>query len=166
MYEETTKHHWLRLAAIAIITFIGAFLAFYIVMEIMYNRLSEPNFETKRFERLVQQEQNYIRKYDEKMMESPFEPRMRPMIVNLVKENNEYKIIVDLKMLESNENNIKVNSEGNILTVSGEVDKKQFGNERIINFAQSYYLNENLDLEKMTKEKKGYKYIITIPFED
>ena len=28
---------------------------------------------------------------------------MRPMLVNLVKKNNEYKVIVDLKPLENNE---------------------------------------------------------------
>ena len=43
---------------------------------------------------------------------------------------------------------------------------KSFGNEKIINFTQSYYLDENLEKDKITKEKKGNKYIISIPFED
>ena len=166
MIEESTKHHWLRITAIALITFIVAFLAFYIVMEIMYHRLTDSRFETKRLERLVQHEQNAMQKYEEKMMEHPFTPKMRPGIVNLVKENNEYKVIIDLSPLDGNENAINLSLENDILTISGELDKKSFDNERIINFVQSYYLDEDVDLNKMLKEKKGHKYIITLPFED
>lgn len=166
MNEENAKHHWLKLAAIALMTFIATFLAFYIVMEIMYHRVTSPEAEVKRFEKMVRHEQKVMDKYEGRMMDSPFEPRMRPMIVNLVKENEEYKIIVDLNPLDGNENLVKVNVEGKILTVSGELDKKSFNGEKIINFAQSYYLDEDLEIEKMTKEKKGHKYIVTIPFDD
>ena len=38
--------------------------------------------------------------------------------------------------------------------------------EKIISFAQAYYLDEKLETDKIIKEKKGDKYIITIPFED
>ena len=166
MLEENTKHHWLRIIATALVTFIVAFLAFYIVMEIMYNRIVNPNIEAKRFEKMVQQEQKFMRKFDERLMDSPFEPKMRPTIVNLVKENDEYKVIVDLVPLDGNENAVTINVNGKILTIAGELDKKLHGSERIINFTQSYYLDEQLDVEDMTKEKKGNKYIITIPFED
>ncbi|MBE7711201.1 MAG: hypothetical protein E7Z92_03570 [Cyanobacteria bacterium SIG31] len=166
MIEESTKHHWLKVAAIALIVFIATFLAFYIVMEIMYNRITDPNIEIKRFEKMVKQEQKFLRKIDDKFLDSPFEPKMRPMIVNLVRENEEYKIIVDLTTLDGDENAVNVSVNDKILTVTGELDKKFHGNERIINFTQSYYLDEQLDFEEMTKEKKGNKYIITIPFED
>ena len=33
-------------------------------------------------------------------------------------------------------------------------------------FTQSYYLDQELKANEMTKEKKGDKYIITIPFDD
>ena len=59
-----------------------------------------------------------------------------------------------------------MNVEDKILTVSGEFDKKSFGNERIIKFNQSYYLDDSLMTDKMTKEKKGNKYIFTIPYDD
>ena len=84
----------------------------------------------------------------------------------MVKENDEYKIIVDLTSFDGDENNINVSAENKVLTISGEIDKKSFGNERIINFTQSYYLDEYLMMDKMTKEKKGNKYIITIPYDD
>ena len=35
-----------------------------------------------------------------------------------------------------------------------------------MNFSQSYYLDEKIETDKITKERKGDRYIITIPFAD
>lgn len=163
--NESTKHHWLRIGAIALVTFIAAFLAFYCVMELMFHRVTDPMYNARRIEKMMKQQEKSFQKIEDKMMaENPFEPKMRPMLVNLVKENNEYKVIVDLKPLENNEKDVKVNINDHIISVSGELDKKSFSGEKIINFSQSYYVDEELQTEDITKEKKGDKYIITIPF--
>ena len=161
---EETKHHWLRICAIALISFIAAFLAFYIVMEIMINRISSPAYQVKRIEKAIEKQDREFERFIDKRMENPFEPKMRPMMVNLVKEPNEYKVIIDLTQLDGNEEAIKVDVEGDELTVKGNIDKKIRGTEKIINFTQTYYLDENLDESKITKERKGDKYIITLPF--
>ena len=165
MIEENSAHNWRKLLAVGLIAFVATFLAFYVVMEIMVRRLN-PIYDVKRIEHMVQQEQRDFRHLEERLMENPFVPKMRPMIVNLVKETGEYKVIVDLSPLDGNENSIAVNVDGKILTVTGELDKKYHGNERIINFTQSYYLDEDLETDRIIKEKKGNKYIITIPFEN
>ena len=99
-------------------------------------------------------------------MDNPFEPKMAPMLVNLVKEPNEYKIVVDLKPLGGDEKNINVKYDNKLITVSGEMEKTTKHEEKIMNFSQSYYLDEDVNIDKMTKEKKGNNYIITIPFEE
>lgn len=164
--EETKKHYWLRIASISLLVFISAFLAFYIVMEIMLNRITSPAYNVKRIEKMIKHQQRDFRKFEDKMMDSPFIPKMRPMLVNLVKEPSEYKVVVDLKPLDNSEKGVNVSIENNILTVSGEMDKKTSGSEKIIKFSQAYYLDEDLEEDKIIKEKKGDKYIITIPFED
>lgn len=159
-----TKEHWLKIGAIALITFIMAFLAFYIIMEIMIHRISDPVYQVKRIEKIIAKQEKDFQKTNEGNMNNPFEPKMRPMLVNLVKEPSEYKIIVDLATLDSNEEAINVSIQGDELTVSGKMDKKIRGNEKIIEFAQTYYLDEKIEENKITKERKGDKYIITIPF--
>ena len=109
---------------------------------------------------------NNIQKFDEKMMESPFVPKMSPMLVNLVKEPNEYKVIVDLKSLGDDEKNVDVKLDNNMVTISGDMQKKEVRGEKIMNFSQSFYLDEKLIPNKIIKERKGNKYIVTIPFED
>ena len=166
MLEEKHEHHWLKIVGIILATFLGAFLAFYFAVDITLNRMMNPEYQIKKMEKMVQKQEKSFRKMQDKFMEDPFEPKMAPMLVNLVKENDEYRVIVDLKPLGNNEKNVTVKLDDNIVTVSGTMDKKDGHGEKMMNFSQAYYLDEKLNADKMTKERKGNKYIITIPFED
>lgn len=159
---EENKHHLLKVIGVIIATFLGAFLAFYFAVDLTLNRMFNPEYQIRKMERTM----NNIQKFDEKMMESPFVPKMSPMLVNLVKEPNEYKIIVDLKSLGDDEKNVDVKLDNNIVTISGDMQKKELRGEKIMNFSQSFYLDEKLIPNKIIKERKGNKYIVTIPFED
>ena len=46
------------------------------------------------------------------------------------------------------------------------MQKKELRGEKIMNFSQSFYLDEKLIPNKIIKERKGNKYIVTIPFDD
>lgn len=168
MTEEEKKHYWLKAIGIIIATLIGAFLAFYLVADITFNRMLSPEYNIRRMEKMMRHQEKTFQKLDEKFMDHPFEPKMAPMLVNLVKETNEYKLIVDLKQLGGDEKNVnlKIDDKDNVVTVFGEVEKTIKNNERILNFSQSFYLDDKIDKNNITKEKKGNKYIITIPFED
>ena len=159
---EENKHHLLKVIGVIIATFLGAFLAFYLAVDLTLNRMFNPEYQIRKMERTM----NNIQKFDEKMMESPFVPKMSPMLVNLVKEPNEYKVIVDLKSLGDDEKNVDVKLDNNMVTISGDMQKKELKGEKIMNFSQSFYLDEKLIPNKIVKERKGNKYIVTIPFED
>ena len=165
MTENEKQHSWLRTLGIILATFIGAFLAFYLAINLTINRMLSPEYHINRMEKMIQKQERSFRKFEDKMMENPFEPKMAPMLVNLVKEPNEYKIIVDLKPLGGNEKNVNVKYDNKMITVCGEMEKSTKHEEKIMNFSQSYYLNEDVNIDKMAKEKKDNKYIITIPFE-
>ena len=159
---EENKHHLLKVIGVIIATFLGAFLAFYLAVDLTLNRMFNPEYQIRKMEKTM----NNIQKFDEKMMESPFVPKMSPMLVNLVKEPNEYKVIVDLKSLGDDEKNVDVKLDNNMVTISGDMQKKELKGEKIMNFSQSFYLDEKLIPNKIVKERKGNKYIVTIPFED
>lgn len=162
--NEETKQHWIKIGIVALIVFLVSYLAFYMAMQHTLRKLYNPFYEAQKMEKIMNQHTKKFERFEKEMMENPFEPKMRPMIVNLVKEPNEYKVIVDLKPLDGNDNNVQVNINGDELTIKGEMDKKIRGSEKIINFTQTYYLDEELQADKITKEKKGDKYIVTIPF--
>lgn len=164
MFEEEKKHVWVKIIGIVIISFLAAFFAFYCAMELMIHKISDPMYNTRKIEKMMTQQEKNFRRMEDVMSENPFEPKMRPMLVNMVRENNEYKLIVDLKPLNGNENAVNTKFDNNTITVSGEVDKQTLGGEKMLSFSQSYYFDEKIDKTKITKEKKGNKYIITIPF--
>lgn len=165
--EEDKKRNMYRLLGIAILGIFALFLSFYFAMEMILHKITSPEYTMKHIERVVKAQERQIHKAEKLMLaENPFEPKLRPMLVNLIKENKEYKVIVDLKPLDGKDSGIDVNIEKNILTIKGEFDKTKLGTEKIIHFSQTYYLDEDLETDKITKEKKGDKYIITIPFED
>ncbi len=161
--DEEKKIMWIRIIAIIAISFIAAYLAFYFALASMVHKMTDPMYNAKRIEKIVKQQERKMQRLESDFSENPFEPKMRPMIVNLVRENNEYQVIVDLKPLNGDVDGVNVNYEDGVLSVSGEADENIRGTEKIISFAQSYYLDEKLDISKMKKEKKGNKCIITIP---
>lgn len=165
MSEEHT-HKVLKVLGIILATFIGAFLAFYLAADITLHRLLSPEYQLKKMEKIIQKQEKSLQRFDERMSEHPFEPKMAPMLVNLVKEPSEYKLIVDLKPLNGNDKNIDIQFKDKMLTISGNLDEVDKHSERVVRFSQSFYVDDELNIEKMTKEKHGNKYIITIPFSD
>ena len=164
--EENQNKSWLKILVIVILGFVMIFAAFYIAVTIALHQMLDPVYNSKRIEKLLKQQEKNFEQFEFELGEHPFLPKTRPMLVNLVKENDEYKIIVDLKPLEGNENDVSVKINDNVISVHGELNNRTNNGEKILNFSQSYYLDEKLITDKMTKEKKGDKYIITIPFED
>lgn len=161
---EESKQHWIRIAIIALIFFILAYLAFYLAMKHNLKNASNPFYQAERLEKIMEKQLIDFNRDNNKRMENPFEPTMRPMMINLIKELNEYKVIVDLSQLDNDEKAVNVDIQGDELTINGHFDKQIRGTEKIINFTQTYYLNEKLDKDNIIKERKGNKYIITIPF--
>lgn len=160
--NEETKQHWLKIGTVALITFLVSYFAFYLAMKHNLRKLNDPYYQAQRMEKMIEKQAHDY--FNDKGMNNPFEAKMRPMMVNLVKEVNEYKVIIDLSRFDGSEDTVDVLVNDNELTVKGEIDKKNRGTERIINFTQTYYLDEKIDKDKITREKKGNKYIVTIPF--
>lgn len=163
---EERPHHWLKVIGVIIATFLGAFLAFYFAVDMTFNRMFNPDYQIRKMEKAIKHQERSFNKFEDKFMDNPFEPKMSPMLVNLVREADEYKVIVDLKPLDGNEKNVNVKLNDNVVTVSGELGKIDRRGEKIMNFSQAFYLDEKVNADKITKERKGNKYIITLPFEE
>ena len=70
------------------------------------------------------------------------------------------------RILNGDENAVNVEINGNELFIKGHADKKKLGTEKMVSFIQTYYLDEKVEENKMKKERKGEKLIITLPFDD
>ena len=164
--EENKNTKWLKTLAIVIAGFLAITLAFYIAVTIALHQMLNPAYNMKHVDRLIKQQEKNFDQFEKELSEHPFLPKTRPMLVNLVKENSEYKVIVDLKPLEGNENGVNVKIKDNVISIDGALDKKTHKGEEIVDFSQSYYIDEKLLTDKITKEKIDDRYIITIPFKE
>ena len=80
--------------------------------------------------------------------------------------DDEYKIVIDLRPFDDNEKNVQFELNNNMATVTASVEKEKRHEDRIVNFSQTFYLEGDLDVAKIKKEKMKNKYIITIPEKD
>ena len=122
--EENKYQKWLKILAIAIVGFIMVFAAFYIAVTVALHQLLDPVYNSKHIDKIIKQQERNFEQFERELSEHPFLPKTRPMLVNLVKENDEYKIIVDLKPLEGNENDVNVKIKDNIISIEGSLEKQ------------------------------------------
>ena len=86
-------------------------------------------------------------------------------IIHLEQMGDVYKIIIDLRAFDNNENNVQVTANGNILTINGRSIRKSKHNEQISEFQQNYMFGNNVKLNDLTKETNGNYDVITIPID-
>jgi len=171
--EETVKvkeelrpmcanHPIMKTLFIGLLIFLGAFCAFYVVADWHFKRVFGPQFiNPEKMERLIQKD---MRSMDKMMFkESKDFSRKSANVIHLEQAKNFYKVIIDLRAFDNNENNVQVTTNGNILTINGRSIRKSKNNEQISEFQQHYMFGNNVRLADLTKETNGNYYIITIP---
>lgn len=170
MIEDNEKKHcFYKYLGLFFATLIGAFLAVYVVTDIAINRFMDPfaamhkiDKEFKKMDAIIP-----VGEIPPQHMRGYFEHKMlKSNIVNFAKTPDAYKFFINLKTFNGNPEDIKITTDDNTITISGEstVDKKD--SESFTSFSQTYTLDENANLEKMSKKKVHNKYVITIPMED
>ena len=84
-------------------------------------------------------------------------------IIRIKQDDNEYKIYIDLKAFDNNENNVNIINENNTLTINGKSIKKSKNQEHILRFQQSYMFGDNVDLNNLKKETDGEYLVVSLP---
>ncbi|MBQ8668238.1 Hsp20/alpha crystallin family protein [bacterium] len=160
-YPVCDRHPFWKSMLAGLLTFLGAFCAFYVVSDWHYKKMMTAPFTKmdRAFKKEMRTVDNMFR------AERGFATRAAN-VIHLEQGNDAYRILIDLRAFDNNENNVKVGSNGNILNINGQSIKKSRKNEQISEFQQSYMFGDNVNLKEMTKETKGHYYIITVPFSE
>lgn len=164
----TISYECKKLIIIALMTFLGAFLAFYVLMHqtIMHSFKRHPHSSFVNEKAL---------KHYEKRMENDFEEigkkeiskfKNKVSAVQTLKYDDAYVIVVNLKPFNNNENNIRFSLNGNVATVSGNVVTNKRNGETAYYITESFEIPEKIDINEIQKEKVDGKYIITLPIEN
>lgn len=164
---EFERHPILKHLLYGLMALIGAFLAFYVVTDWYFKAMLNPVNQMKRMDRAIERRDREMEKAFKKAFHGTERLQERANhIIKLEQDDDEYKVLVDLVPLNDSEKNVEVKTNGNLLTVKA-AGIHGFGDKKsLVEFTQSYMFGDNVDLSKLTKERKGDTYVITIPIED
>ena len=158
------KHPFFKCLLCGLMVFLGAFCAFYVVTDWHFKsmlRMKPLMPHERKMEKLAHKEMKGL----EAFMGRENKMFRKNGIIHIQNTGNAYKIIIDLRAFDNNENNVQVSSNGNILTIAGRSIRTSRHNEQITEFQQSYLFGSDVKLSNMTKETEGNYYIITIPIQ-
>lgn len=163
IYHTCAGHSLMKSLLVGLLIFLGAFCAFYVVSDWHFKNLMRPGFRgyPGQMEHMIKKEMKSMNRMFKKE-EGNF-LKKTGNIIHLQKEENVYRVIIDLRAFDNNENNVQISANGNILTIAGRSIRKSKNNEQISEFQQNYMFGDNVKLEDLTKETNGNYFIITIP---
>lgn len=149
---------------------LGAFLAVYFAITMAFNSLFNPfvvfhnmNKEMNKMEQEMIPADSVLPQH----MRNYFEQETgNSNLVHYIKSPEEYKFIINLKPFHNNPDNIKISTQNNSISVSGEATTEKKHSQSFTSFSQSYTLDGNVKFDKMSKKQVNNKYVIIVPIED
>lgn len=161
------RHPMLKHLLYGLFALIGAFLAFYVVTDWYFKAMLNPVNQMKRMDRAIERRDRQMEKAFKKAFQGTERLQDRANhVIKLEQSDDEYKVIVDLVPLNNSSKNVDVRTNGNVLTVRAAGIHGLGNRKSLVEFTQSYMFGDNVDLSKLTKEREGDMYVITIPIED
>ena len=160
------NHPLMKTLMVGLLIFLGAFCAFYTVADWHFKNMIARTFMPPfphRMERMMAKDMRRM----VNMMKKDFKfARNAAQVIHLEQTKDFYKILIDLRAFDNNENNVQVTTNGNLLTINGRSIKKTKNNEQISEFQQNYMFGDNVKLPDLTKETDGNYLVITIPIRE
>ncbi len=159
---------WIKFALVLIVLFLACYLAVYYVLDQMRHAYYMPAMPVESIDRILQEQD---RMFERDMSAFPMHDKAMMVVKNPVetyKDDNldAYKMIINLKPFNNNPDNLSIDIQSNKVSIKGKTEKTGKHSEKVYAFSQSFILPENIDIEKVSKQKHGHKYIITMPIDD
>lgn len=168
--------HMVKFALLLLALFIACYLAVYYVLDQMRHAYYIPAAPLENIDRIInEQDKMFQREMSElgapgigafPMHNNAMMVVKSPVETYKDDENDEYKMIINLKPFNNNAKNVNVDVQQNKVSVTALGEKTGHHTDKVYSFSQSFVLPEKIDTEKVTKEVKHNKYIITMPIED
>ena len=159
------NHPIMKNILIGLLIFLGAFCAFYVVADWHFKRMMNPISYQAGFKSDCMMKKEF-KNLDKMFRSEKILSGKSANIIHMEQGDEDYKIIIDLRAFDNNENNLQVTTNGNILTINGRSIRKSKNNEQISEFQQNYMFGENVNLSDLTKETRGNYYVVSIPIEN
>lgn len=165
--DEHKTEHWVKFALILLVLFIACYLAVYYVLDQMRHAYYMPPMPMNNIDRIINEQERMFEGMGAMPMHNAAIMMMKTPIETYKDDSQHaYKMIIDLKPFNNSPNNVSVDVQKNKISVNGLGEKAGKHSDKVYSFSQSFVLPEDIDTDAVTKERKGHKYIVTMPIED
>lgn len=151
--QKHNSHIW-KYILIIFVVFLGTFAAVYTVVDMNMHKLGMTPF--------LVTFQEAGKMFDD---EAKFMEKSSPLPVKIEEKDNKYIVTVSLKNFDNNPENVNIETAKNGIKINGMMKKTKNGEVKESSFYQNVIFPNEIDEEKITKENKNNKIIITLPFE-
>lgn len=141
----------LKWAVILVTIFVVTFCAVYLVIKMNKNSIEAVPSVEEQAEKMMETAEKYIAKNE-------------PVPLNIDEKTDKYIITIDLKPFDNDPNKIDIETQENGIKFSGHTEKKDNDQIQETSYYQALIFPRNINKEEISKEHKGDKFIITIPF--
>lgn len=180
--EPETKPHWsagsdktLKFLAVCLSAFLGGFLAVFALSGIMalshkkahnLHRPLPPAAPVRSADDIF-----WGREIDDDFeIPAPKPPVPVPnkmnRIVNIEETPDSYKVYVNLKKFNNDEKNINVQVKPHSIKISGKANVNNKTEQSSFSYSQEMSLSRKVDIDDVTKERMGSRYVITLPVDE
>lgn len=172
------KHPALRHILSGLLIFLGAFMASYLISDWHFKRMYDPVYQMGRMDKAIMNRErsfdkmeNRAFKQQAKMERNMFKHEQKMMknasqFAHVEKNDDAYKIVIDLRPFDNDEKNVEIRTQGNTLIIDAAGERNSRRGEEIVKYSQAFAFSENIDADEITKVREGHNYIITVPFND
>lgn len=169
-HHHSRTEHWIKFALLLLALFIACYLATYYVMDQMRHAYYLPAAPMENIDRIVNEQDKMFEK-DMGFGAFPMHDKAMMMVKSPIETYKDdhadaYKMVINLRPFNNNPKNVDVSVQDNRISVNAVGEKAGRKSDKVYSFSQSFVLPEKIDTAKVTKEKKGHNYIITMPIED
>ena len=164
--NEYKKHCLLKYLGLVLATILGAFLAFYFVLNTTINHFMSLYYAMNQMDKMIERENNEFMKDDIPIFGLNKEQYKHHEIITLMRTPEAYKFIIDLKPFHGNVNAINIETKNGQITINGEVSTNKKHEKSLAKISQTYLLENGANYNKISKKKIDNNYIITVPIED
>lgn len=164
--NEHKRHCLLKYLGLVLATILGAFLAFYFVLNTTINHFMSPYYAMNQMDKMIERENNEFMKDDIPIFGLNKEQYKHHEIITLMRTPEAYKFIIDLKPFHGNVNAINIETKNGQITINGEVSTNKKHEKSLAKISQTYLLENGANYNKISKKKIDNNYIITVPIED
>ncbi len=155
---------WIKYLLICLSAFLGAYLAVYYIVDQVRHEYYSPFMRFDNLDKVFREQEKAFDDFEKTTMNFNVEMLGKtPVDIETIKNDDVYKVIIDLKGFNNDEKNIKLDIKQDRLSISGESLKKDKNSQSEYSFSQNFSLPEKIDVNKVTKEKVDDKYVLTLP---